>query len=59
MKIALIAICLTLPLFSQMQTNEFMASKTHSVPDITHFEDYPDWIKLHNAGGTNTKASFY
>lgn len=28
--------------------NEFMASNTRSVPDVTDFEDYPDWIELHN-----------
>ena len=33
---------------AQVLVNEFMASNTRSVPDITDFEDYPDWIELHN-----------
>lgn len=38
------------PLHGQIRINELMASNTRSVPDITDFEDYPDWIELHNAG---------
>ena len=32
--------------------NEFMASNTRSVPDVTDFEDYPDWIELHNTSAS-------
>jgi hypothetical protein len=38
MKSALVIPCLFLPLFSQVRINEFMASNTRSVPDITDFE---------------------
>ncbi|MGJ8695135.1 MAG: lamin tail domain-containing protein [Verrucomicrobiaceae bacterium] len=32
----------------QVRINELMASNTRSFPDIIDFEDYPDWIELHN-----------
>jgi hypothetical protein len=32
----------------QIRINEFMASNTRAFPDIIDFEDYPDWIELHN-----------
>ena len=59
MKSALIIPCLFLPLFSQVRINEFMASNTRSVPDITDFEDYPDWIELHNPGATALSLDGY
>ncbi|MDA7888296.1 CotH kinase family protein, partial [Akkermansiaceae bacterium] len=36
--------------FAEIRINEFMASNTRAYPDITDFEDYPDWIELHNSG---------
>ncbi|MCH1508377.1 MAG: lamin tail domain-containing protein [Akkermansiaceae bacterium] len=59
MKSALVIPCLLLPLFSQVRINEFMASNTRSVPDITDFEDYPDWIELHNPGATDVSLDGY
>ncbi|MDG1071405.1 MAG: lamin tail domain-containing protein [Akkermansiaceae bacterium] len=59
MKSALIIPCLFLPLFSQVRINEFMASNARSVPDITDFEDYPDWIELHNPGATAVNLDGY
>ncbi|MDB4465511.1 lamin tail domain-containing protein, partial [Akkermansiaceae bacterium] len=59
MKTILAALLLTLPLFSQVRINELMASNTRSVPDITDFEDYPDWIELHNAGADSISLSGY
>ena len=45
---------------AQVRINEFMASNTRSVPDITDFEDYPDWIELHNPDATDvTLDGFY
>ena len=35
-------------LSGQVRINEFMASNTRALPDIVDFEDYPDWIELHN-----------
>lgn len=35
-------------LCAQVQINEIMASNTRAYPDITDFEDYPDWIELRN-----------
>jgi hypothetical protein len=40
------------PLFAQLQINEIVASNTRSYPDITDFEDYPDWFELKNTGAT-------
>jgi hypothetical protein len=36
--------------FAEICINEFMASNVRAYPDITDFEDYPDWIELHNTG---------
>ncbi|MEN8847826.1 MAG: lamin tail domain-containing protein [Akkermansiaceae bacterium] len=36
------------PLLGQVRINEVMASNTRTFADITDFEDYPDWIELHN-----------
>ena len=36
---------------AEIRINEFMASNTRAYPDITDFEDYPDWIELHNTSG--------
>ena len=33
---------------AQVRIDEFMASNTKAFPDIIDFEDYPDWIELHN-----------
>ena len=33
---------------SQVLINEVMATNTRAYPDITDFEDYPDWIELKN-----------
>jgi len=38
--------------FADVRINEFMASNTRAYPDITDFEDYPDWIELHNPADT-------
>ena len=59
MKSALIIPCLLLPMFGQVRINEFMASNTRSVPDITDFEDYPDWIELHNPGASAVSLDGY
>ena len=39
--------------FAEIRINEIMASNVRAHPDITDFEDYPDWIELHNASGEN------
>jgi hypothetical protein len=44
---------------AQVRINEFMASNTRSVPDITDFEDYPDWIELHNPDKTEVTLDGY
>jgi len=36
------------PVKAQLLLNEVMASNTRAYPDITDFEDYPDWIELKN-----------
>ena len=47
------------PLGAQVRVNEFMASNTRTYADITDFEDYPDWIELHNTGGTEASLNNY
>ena len=42
---------------AEVQLNELMASNTRAYPDITDFEDYPDWIELHNTGATAASLS--
>lgn len=37
---------------AQVLINELMASNTRAYPDIVDFEDYPDWVELHNTGGS-------
>ncbi|MEJ6581841.1 MAG: lamin tail domain-containing protein [Akkermansiaceae bacterium] len=59
MKTALLAAFLFTPVFGQIRINEIMASNTRSVPDITDFEDYPDWIELHNAGASAVSLNGY
>jgi hypothetical protein len=59
MKIPLHFYLLVLPLSGQIRINEFMASNTRSVPDITDFEDYPDWIELHNEGADSISLDDY
>ena len=36
-----------------------MASNTRAFPDITDFEDYPDWIELRNTGASPTSLAGY
>ncbi len=59
MKPTVLAAILFTPLLGQVRINEFMASNTRSVPDITDFEDYPDWIELHNAGTSAVSLDGY
>jgi len=59
MRFIILAAILITPLSGQIRINEFMASNTRSVPDITDFEDYPDWIELHNAGATSVNLNGY
>ncbi len=59
MKALLFSITILLPLSAQIRINEFMASNTRSVPDVTDFEDYPDWIELHNPGASAVSLDGY
>lgn len=40
-------------LSGQIRINEFMASNTRAYPEITDFEDYPDWIEIYNEGAAD------
>ena len=57
MKISPVLVLLLLATVShaQIRIHELMASNTRAYPDITDFEDYPDWIELKNSGAV---ASF-
>ena len=45
--------------FAEIRINEFMASNTRAYPDITDFEDYPDWIELHNTSAEDRSLRGY
>ena len=45
--------------FAQVRIHELMASNTRAYPDITDFEDYPDWIELKNSGAAAAGLSGY
>src|SRR4051812_8663406 len=44
---------------SPVVINEIMASNTRAFPDITDFEDYPDWFELKNTSATNVLLDGY
>ncbi len=44
---------------AQVQINEIMASNTRAYPDITDFEDYPDWFELKNTTGSVVSLNGY
>ncbi len=44
---------------AQVRIHELMASNTRAYPDITDFEDYPDWIELKNSGAVATSLNGY
>ncbi|MEJ6561538.1 MAG: chitobiase/beta-hexosaminidase C-terminal domain-containing protein, partial [Akkermansiaceae bacterium] len=50
---------LLLPALAQVRINELMASNTRAFPDIVDFEDYPDWIELHNPDLTDASLDGY
>src|SRR5262245_35163220 len=47
------------PLEAQVQISEVMASNRAAYPDVTDFEDYPDWIELRNTGGVAVNLGGY
>ena len=44
---------------AQVKINEFMVSNTRAYPDITDFDDYPDWIELSNTGTVTANLDGY
>ncbi len=38
---------------AEVRISEFSAKNTRAFPDITDFEDYPDWIELENTGDSD------
>lgn len=44
---------------AQVIINEVMASNTRAFPDITDFEDYPDWFELKNTTGAPVSLDGY
>ena len=44
---------------AQVQINEIMASNTRAYPDITDFEDYPDWFELKNTTASAVSLDGY
>ena len=46
-------------LSAEIRVNEIMASNTRAWPEITDFEDYPDWIELHNTGSSEASLAGY
>lgn len=47
------------PASAQVQINEIMASNTRAFPDITDFEDYPDWFELKNTTASPVSLDGY
>ena len=44
---------------AQVQINEIMASNSRAYPDVTDFEDYPDWFELKNTTGSSVSLAGY
>jgi hypothetical protein len=42
---------------ADVRISEFSAKNTRAFPDITDFEDYPDWIELENTGDSAVALS--
>ena len=61
MKISPVLVLLLLSTVShaQVRIHELMASNTRAYPDITDFEDYPDWIELKNSGAAAASLNGY
>ena len=43
----------------QVRINELMASNVRSFPDVADFDDYPDWIELHNTSPETQSLTDY
>ena len=56
--LALVAVAV-LPVGAQPVINEFMASNLSTAPDNCDFDDYSDWIELHNPATTNVSLDNY
>ena len=44
---------------AEIRINEIMASNTRAFPDVVDFEDYPDWLELHNSGTESEALDAY
>ncbi len=42
-----------------LRLNEFLASNVTIAPDNVDFDDYSDWVEIHNAGGTEVDLDGY
>jgi len=49
----------SLPGRAEVVINEIMASNTRAFPDVTDFEDYPDWLELKNTGDAPVSLAGY
>ncbi|HLP77109.1 MAG TPA: lamin tail domain-containing protein, partial [Candidatus Paceibacterota bacterium] len=56
---ALVFLVAILPVRSQPVINEFMASNLSTYPDNCDFDDYSDWIELHNPAGSSVALTNY
>lgn len=57
--LAVAAFAVTHSTHAQLQISEIMASNTRAYPDITDFEDYPDWIELKNSNASDLNLGGY
>ena len=55
----LVAFSTVLSSWGEVRINELMASNTRAFPDITDFEDYPDWIELYNSSTEEISLNGY
>lgn len=55
----LVAFSTILSAWAEVRINELMPSNTRAFPDITDFEDYPDWIELYNSSTEEISLNGY
>lgn len=47
------------PAAADLRINEVMASNVRAFPNASDFEDYPDWLELHNSSSESLSLSRY
>lgn len=58
-RLFLILVFVNSGLYSQVIINEFMASNVSEYPDMVDFDDFSDWIELHNSSSQTVDLNGY